>query len=170
MHLKTEEASLSPVSTPTVADYPELNSILLSPSNYSDFMIDHWNQFSFRVNASCVGLKLLGGFNSTRNRPSSKDFCFHTISTCYSSMLKNFPYRISRSGPAVAFISRLLSFGVSTILAFLYCRATEMIGIFSKIVLTVFFRNTVAFSVCVDTCSVSSIATSSSLTVNNHLR
>ena len=40
VHLDTEESTLSPVSTPTVATHPELNTVLLAPSHHSDLVVD----------------------------------------------------------------------------------------------------------------------------------
>jgi hypothetical protein len=44
MHLDAEESALAPVGSPTVTTNPELNSILLAPSNHSDLVVDGGQQ------------------------------------------------------------------------------------------------------------------------------
>jgi hypothetical protein len=170
VHLDPEETGLAPVSAPTVTTDPELDSVFLTPTDHGDLVIDHRNKLCFRENASCILLKFESSLDTTRNGSSSKDLGLHVVCTRDSAVLSHFPDRITRSSPAVSNISWLLSLGVSAVLTLLNIGTAEVIGVLSQIVLTTFFRNTVVFSVLIDTSRVSSVATSSSLAVDDHLR
>jgi hypothetical protein len=64
MHLDSEEASLSPISSPTVSSYPILNTVFFSPSNDCDFVVDLRNQLGFRKDTSGISLKFEGSIYS----------------------------------------------------------------------------------------------------------
>ena len=86
MHLHSEEALFSPVSSPWVSSDPVLYSIFNTPSNDWDFMINHWPHFLLGVDAWGILLEGISDFNTATNWSSSQLF-LHIVSTSYASVI-----------------------------------------------------------------------------------
>jgi|GEM_PF-4518794 len=119
VHSDSEESRFTPISSPTVSGYPIFSSVLDSPADYSDFVVNTGNQFYLLENTPGVGVKLLGSIDAAGNWTSSEDLGFHFISTRNTSVLFDFPGWVMLLSPTVSFVSRFGSSWWRTIHTFL---------------------------------------------------
>lgn len=169
VHCDPEEAWLSPVSPPTVPSNPILDSVLHSPADNCDFVVNSWDQFGLRENTSSVGFEFKVSVNTAWNGSSSVDLGFHFVSTFDTSILSNFPDWIFRLSPTVSFVSGFDSCWSSAVLAFLNIWAFKVVRVFSNVGLASFFWNTVSVGINIDLSRVSSIAGSAGFAVDDDL-
>jgi hypothetical protein len=119
VHLNTEESTLTPVGSPTVATDPELNSVLLTPSHNGDLVVDLGEELSLGEDTAGVGVQLEGSIDTAGDRTTGEDLGLHVVSAFDRAILGHFPDGVLGSSPAIALISRLLALGVSAVLALL---------------------------------------------------
>lgn len=172
MHLDFEVTIFTPVCSPTVSSDPVFNSFFRnSPSDNSYFVIYKINYGFLRVNSSGIVFELVSYENSTRNRSSSIYFSFHFSSSFYFSILVNIMKREFFDWfTAWVWHSLIVWRRSETVHANLHRRTREFCRIFSNVILTSFFRNTVSVSVLVNSHWVTSFTRSSCIAVDDNLR
>ena len=169
VHPDSEESWLSPVGSPTVSSHPIFNSILDAPTYYSAFVVNHRYQFDLLENTSSISIKFLSCINTAWNRSSVVNLSFHLLSSRNCTVLLNSPNWIFLLSPTITFVSRFGSLRRSAVHTFLNIWTAEMVWVLGSVSLTSLFRDTVMFTIFIDTDWVASIAWSSGFTVDNNL-
>jgi len=160
----------TPITSPRISTNPIFQSCFINTPSYNcKNMVRYWKWLKFFINSTSIFFKFICSHNSATYWSSSINFFFHMISTNSSSKLRNFPFFESFHSNTILwwtiFWKRRLALHT-----LLNIRTRLSFRIFCSILLTSFFRNSKFSSKLINTHCISSVAWTSSTTINYHLR
>jgi len=170
-HLDLEETELTPVTTVTVSSDPVFGTIGRAPTNNGDFLVDLGLSKNLREDAALVGFELFSDLHATGDGTILVDSLLHAFDTTDNTVVRDFPVSVFSDVGALVLVLGPRSPGGRhvTVLTKMSTTAGSTNGDLSLVVLAGVFRDTVFVSELVDSQRITTLAVTTSLTVEDNL-